>query len=225
MPNPITQPENARSRRTRAAVLDAARELIAERGFAATTMAAVADRAGVTRRAVYLHFATKADLLAALFDYVSDREQLAASLRRVWRAPGPVAALQEWARHLARFHPHIMDVDLAAECERASDPDAAAHRATVIADQRAACRRLVGWLHDEGVLAPSWTPATATDMLWALMSSALIRALLVDCGWSTRSYARQLSALLVRTFVRDGAQPAGAGETPPPADRAAGRAW
>lgn len=216
MPNSITQPENARSRRTRAAVLEAARELIAERGFAATTMAAVAEQAGVTRRAVYLHFATKADLLAALFDYVSDREQLAASLQQVWQAPGPVAALQEWARHLARFHPRIMDVDLAAECERASDPDAAAHRATVIADQRAACRRLVDWLHAGGVLAPAWTLATATDMLWALMSSALIRALLVDCGWSTRSYARQLAALLVRTFVRDGARPAGAGEQPAP---------
>lgn len=218
MPNPITQPENARSRRTRAAVLDAARDLIAERGFAATTMAAVAERAGVTRRAVYLHFATKADLLAALFDYVSDREQLAASLQRVWRSPGPVAALEEWARHLARFHPRIMDVDLAAECERQSDPDAAAHRATVIADQRAVCRRLVDWLDVDGVLAPSWTPATATDMLWALMSSALIRALLVDCGWSTRSYARQLGALLVRTFVRGGAQSPGAGALPGPLD-------
>jgi AcrR family transcriptional regulator len=210
MPNPITRPENARSRRTRAAVLDAARDLIAERGFAATTMADVAERAGVTRRAVYLHFATKADLLAALFDYVSDREQLAASLQQVWRAPGPVAALQEWARHLARFHPRIMDVDLAAECERSSDPDAAAHRAMVIADQRAACRRLVDWLHADGALAPSWTPATATDMLWALMSSALIRALLVDCGWSTSSYARQVGALLVSTFARDGAQTPGA---------------
>lgn len=214
MPNPITQPENARSRRTRAAVLDAAHALIAERGFAATTMADVAERAGVTRRAVYLHFATKADLLAALFDYVSDREQLAASLQRVWRAPGPVAALQEWARHLARFHPRIMDVDLAAECERSSDPDAAAHRATVIADQRAACRRLVDWLHADGALAASWTPATATDMLWALMSSALLRALLVDCGWSTSSYARQLGALLVSTFARDGAQSPGAGQPP-----------
>lgn len=216
MPNPITQPENARSRRTRAAVLDAARELISERGFAATTMAAVAERAGVTRRAVYLHFATKADLLAALFDYVSERELLAASLQRVWRAPGPVAALGEWARHLARFHPRIMDVDLAAECERYSDRDAAAHRATVIADQRAACRRLVDWLHEEGLLAPSWTPATATDMLWALMSSALLRALLVDCGWSTRSYARQLAALLVRTFAQDATQSTGADTLPGP---------
>lgn len=150
---------------------------------------------------------------------MSDREQLAASLQRVWRAPGPVAALSEWARHLARFHPRIMDVDLAAECERYSDPDAAAHRATVIADQRAACRRLAGWLHDEGALAPSWTPATATDMLWALMSSALLRALLVDCGWSTRSYARQLAALLVRTFVSDGARPVDGAQ---PADDASG---
>lgn len=54
-------------------------------------MAAVADHAGVTRRAVYLHFATRADLAIALFDHVGDIEDLSASLELVWTAP-PAAA-------------------------------------------------------------------------------------------------------------------------------------
>jgi AcrR family transcriptional regulator len=37
-------------------------------------MAAVADRAGVSRRAVYLHYASRAELVTALFDYVSEQE-------------------------------------------------------------------------------------------------------------------------------------------------------
>ena len=39
--------------RTRAAILDAARELFTERGYAATPMAAIADRAGVALDTVY----------------------------------------------------------------------------------------------------------------------------------------------------------------------------
>src|SRR6266536_1845633 len=45
------------------------------------TMAAVAERAGVSRRAVYLHFASRAELLTELFGHVSEREGLAASLQ------------------------------------------------------------------------------------------------------------------------------------------------
>src|SRR6266516_4545079 len=63
----IAQPQNARSRRSRAGLLDATRELITEGGFDTLTMAAVAERAGVSRRAVYLHFRTRAELVTALF--------------------------------------------------------------------------------------------------------------------------------------------------------------
>jgi AcrR family transcriptional regulator len=45
-------PTNARARRTRTALLAAARAVLLEHGFPHLTMAAVAERAGVTRRAV-----------------------------------------------------------------------------------------------------------------------------------------------------------------------------
>ncbi|WP_051581075.1 TetR family transcriptional regulator [Pseudonocardia acaciae] len=51
---------------TRAAVLDAALFVFAERGYASATLADVAGRAGVTRGAVYHHFADKSALLAAV---------------------------------------------------------------------------------------------------------------------------------------------------------------
>jgi AcrR family transcriptional regulator len=197
----ITDPENARSRRTRAALLAAARGLIEEHGFEALTMAAVAERSGVSRRAVYLHYASRADLVTALFDYVSREEGLAASIRPVWAAPDAVTALNEWARHLARYHPRILAVDLAAERVRQVDPDAAAHRQIVINDQRSACRKLAGWLEDEQRLASSWTAQTAADMLWALMSSGLTKSLLMDCGWPAKKYGEYLAVLLRSTFL------------------------
>lgn len=210
----ITEPENARSRRTRAALLAAARALIEEHGFEALTMAAVASRAGVSRRGVYLHYASRADLVTALFDFVSEQEGLAASIRPVWAAPDAVTALAQWARHLARYQPRILAVDLAAERVRQLDPDAAAHRQIVINDQRSACHRLARWLRDEQRLAPSWTVQTATDMLWALMSSQMIKSLLADCGWPASSYGEHLAVLLRSTFVRDSADSAG-GEVVP----------
>ena len=50
------------------AILDAAYELFLERGIAATTMDAVAERASVSKMTVYANFRDKPALLAAAFD-------------------------------------------------------------------------------------------------------------------------------------------------------------
>ena len=58
MPGPVKRRYDATRRRqaaarTRTAILDAARELFTERGYAATPMTAIADRAGVALDTVY----------------------------------------------------------------------------------------------------------------------------------------------------------------------------
>lgn len=58
----------------RAAILGAAVELLAERGYAACSMAAVAAEAGVATGSVYRHFPGKADLAAELFRTLVTRE-------------------------------------------------------------------------------------------------------------------------------------------------------
>ena len=58
----------ARSARTRRALLDAARALFAEKGFAATGREEIAARAGVTRGALYHHFASKTEVAAAVVE-------------------------------------------------------------------------------------------------------------------------------------------------------------
>jgi AcrR family transcriptional regulator len=203
MPNAIEEPRNVRSRRTRAALLAAARALLEEQGTESLTMAAVAERAGVSRRAVYLHFASRTELLTELFGYVSEQEGLASSLEPVWKAPDAAAALDEWAGHLARFHPRILAVARAIQRVRRFDPDAAQHWELVMADQQACCQRLAERLASEHRLSPPWTVKTAADMLWALMSFDLLEELLVDRGWSQRRYRTHLAALLRSTFLRD----------------------
>jgi AcrR family transcriptional regulator len=198
-----TEPSNARSRRTRAALLAATRALLEEHGFGGLTMAAVAERAGVTRRAVYLHFPSRADLIAALFDFVTESEGLSESTRPVWEAPDAVTALEEWARHVARFHPQVRAVTRAFEQVQGTDPDAAAHRTRYLNEQLEACRRLIQGLHDERQLAPGWTVENASAMLWSLISTDLLERLLDEQGWTPDRFARSYALLLRSAFVTE----------------------
>lgn len=72
----------------RATILDAATELLAERGYAGCSMAAVAARAGVATGSVYRHFPGKAELVAELFRLVVTRE--VAAVERASASSGDV---------------------------------------------------------------------------------------------------------------------------------------
>lgn len=67
--------------KTRCAILDAAEALFLEKGVAHTSLEHIARHAGVTRGAVYWHFANKADLFNAMLSQVRlPPEQLAERL-------------------------------------------------------------------------------------------------------------------------------------------------
>ncbi|MEU4659646.1 helix-turn-helix domain-containing protein [Streptomyces sp. NPDC023723] len=79
-----------KARRTRDALADAARDLILDRGLAATTVEAVAERADVTRRTFSRHFAGKEE---AALDFVRrDGDRINALLRRRPAAEPPLLA-------------------------------------------------------------------------------------------------------------------------------------
>jgi AcrR family transcriptional regulator len=198
----IDVPANARSRRTRVALLAAARAILERDGAEALTMTSVAEAAGVTRRTAYLHFGSRGALVGALFDHLATAEGLSDSLARVWSAPDAGAALDAWAAHLADYHPRLLAVDRAVERARHRDPDAAAHRRRVVAEKLRTCRRLARRLDQDGRLAAPWTVESATDMLFALVSSDLMEALMVDRRWSRTRLATHLAVLFRGTFLR-----------------------
>jgi AcrR family transcriptional regulator len=83
----------------REAILDATLELIAERGFHATTMDAIAARAGVGKNTIYRRWAAKNDLVIDAFSHFTADLELRAG-------PGDdvYSRLLEYARSLARLY-------------------------------------------------------------------------------------------------------------------------
>lgn len=77
---------------TRASILDAAERVFHEQGVSRTSLADIAQAAGVTRGAVYWHFKDKADVFTTMMDRVClpIEEGSAASLQRP--APGQALA-------------------------------------------------------------------------------------------------------------------------------------
>lgn len=84
--HPPIEPNTARAERTRAAILAAAEELFASRGFASTRLEDVADVVKMTRAALFYYFKDK----QALFDAVLQNSfgPLAEKLDRVLTAEG-----------------------------------------------------------------------------------------------------------------------------------------
>jgi AcrR family transcriptional regulator len=70
------EPQQDRSRATRQRLLEAAIECLAEVGWSGSTVAVVAERAGVSRGAAQHHFPTREDLVTSAVEYVS-QERLA----------------------------------------------------------------------------------------------------------------------------------------------------
>src|SRR3954467_6203073 len=64
--SPRGRPKGDKRERTRAALLEAARAVIRERGYERTTLEKVAKRAGITTGAIYRNFKNRGELFLAL---------------------------------------------------------------------------------------------------------------------------------------------------------------
>jgi AcrR family transcriptional regulator len=84
------EPPKRRRSATRARLLEGALEVFAERGFHGASVEDICERAGFTRGAFYSNFASKDELVLALFQATTDRllEQIAALLPDFANQPG-----------------------------------------------------------------------------------------------------------------------------------------
>jgi len=103
-------------------ILEAALEVFAESGYRATTMKAVAERAGISQRGLVHHFASKDDLLAGvLADYDA---HVAATMSRATGGPALDALLDVITRDMGQ--PVVIELYSILSAE-ASSPHHPAH--------------------------------------------------------------------------------------------------
>jgi AcrR family transcriptional regulator len=87
-----------RGEATRLRILDAARDVLVERGYSGTSTRAVAERAETQLSLVHYHFGGKQHLLVAVLE--RQNEELLARQRRLYAEPGPLS--EKW-RTACRF--------------------------------------------------------------------------------------------------------------------------
>jgi AcrR family transcriptional regulator len=96
-----TPSRDRKARETRARIADAALGLFLKQGYAETTIDQIAEVAGVSRRTVFHHFATKE---AILFDHLVARREIA--IQRLQERPPsepPLASLHAVLRQLSEL--------------------------------------------------------------------------------------------------------------------------
>jgi len=195
------------ARDNRWAVLQTARQLFLEHGFAATTMPAIASAAGVSVQTVYNAFGNKPRLAKAVFDVAiaGDDQPVPmlqrASLGRVRDAPDARTRLRLYGEFLAEVAPRHVPVQLVIRDAAASDPEARVVWAELQAERLKGMTMFARDLHDDGHLRPGVSANEARDVLWTCNSAELFQLLVLERGWPPERYGRWVAEVLISALI------------------------
>jgi AcrR family transcriptional regulator len=171
-------------------ILEAAQRLFEERGYAATTMAAIATEAGVALKTVYVAFETKSGLLRSLWHLrlrgdaddvpVAERQWF----REVLEEPDPERQLRLTARNSRAVKLRAADLMRVMRDAAGTDADIAALWQRIQDDFYANQRSIVDALQAKQALAPDLDAARGADILWTLNHPDLWHLLVGERGWT-----------------------------------------
>jgi len=181
---------------TRNEILDAAWDLIAQRG-AEVSMKEIAIASDVSRQSVYLHFKSRGGLLMALVKRADDRFTIKEDFFAAMALSSPAERLDECLRVWFDFAVNIQPVAGDLIRLRKTDEDAAAAWTDRMEDLRSWERELVESLAADSSLAKVWTIDDATDFLWSSSSVQIWELFTVDRRWK----AAKSSKMLRRTIA------------------------
>jgi AcrR family transcriptional regulator len=186
-------------------VLDAARELFVDKGYGATTVAEVAEAAGVAVETVYAAFRTKLTVLRRAWDVAvgGDEDDVRLldrpELRAVFAEPDLAARLTRFAAVNTAIMRRTARLRLAIQGAAGGDPGAAEFLAEI--DQA----RLEGMGEHARAAAATGQLAvpedTCRDVLFATTDGSLWLTLVGRRGWSDEAYVAWLAQLWRTTLV------------------------
>jgi AcrR family transcriptional regulator len=164
-------------------------------------MGDIARETGISRQAVYLHFATRTDLLIAATLYRGDMLGVEDRLAPSRAAKSGVERLRLYIEFWGNFIPEFYGVAKALMMAQDTDDAAAAAWRDRMLAMRDGCRAAIDTLHADGTLAKEWSRPKATDALMAMLQVPNWEYLTIECGWSRKEYIRWINTMARRTFV------------------------
>jgi AcrR family transcriptional regulator len=189
----------AQSTETRNRILAAARGLILHDGYRATTIAAVADVAGVHVDTVYQLVGRKPVLLRELIEQaISGADDAVAAEDRdyvnaIIAEPDPVEKLAIYARAVRQIQERMAPLFLALRDASTTEPEARAVWEEIEQRRAINMRKLVRDLKGAGGLRDDLSISEAADVIWATNGSELYVLLTVERGWTPQRFERWLA--------------------------------
>lgn len=187
--------------------VEVAAELFLRQGYAATTIDAVAERAGVARRTVFAAVGGKVALLKLAYDWslVGDDEPVPMAQRpeilAIAAEHRPRVAIRLWAEHVTtvagRSTPMLLVLRAAAD----TDPDAAALHEKALADSRYGAEMFVRHLDRIATLRTDLDLAHATDLVWGLLDPGVYERMVLRGAWTPEQFAAWLTRAWIQVLL------------------------
>jgi AcrR family transcriptional regulator len=188
-------------------VVEAARTLFLERGYAATTIEAISELSDVPSATLYRLFSSKLGILKALLDMsiAGDDQPLAVQERpdvaALFAERDPQELLAGFAGVAAAINQRTSDVYSVLVSAAGSDPAAAELLGEIRQQRDQGQARIARSLARARALAPGLRERDAADLIHALMSPEVYRMLVGDRGWTADRYLQWLGATLVQQLT------------------------
>ncbi len=186
---------------TRARILAAARDLFRSAGYASTTLDAIASSAQVSAKTVEAAFGSKRGVLAALVDPLASAGPPRDLVDRIRAAEDPRHRLRLVAELTRRtYEASVPEFELMRGAAAVA-PEITAVAQQVESRRRGNQARLAAYLQERRMLRDDLGPDEATDIIWALTSYDLYRALIGERRWPAGRYQNWLANTLAASLL------------------------
>ncbi|MGD9694546.1 MAG: TetR/AcrR family transcriptional regulator [Thermoleophilia bacterium] len=195
--NPPLTYRQQQAQATRDRIAAAARRLFAAQGYRMTTMAAIAEEAGVAPRTVYSAFGAKREILSAICERWLEDAHAREIVQGAVEDPDPVATVGLAARFLRSLFETGYDVMRLFEAAMAEDAQTRALLRAKLDGRNSVLNRIVASLGD----ALALPLAEGQAIYRALAAVGVYQELVVESGWTIDAYERWLAAELSRQLL------------------------
>ena len=196
------------ARATRRRIIECARVLFLEQGYAAATLDQIAARAGVAVQTVYFHFGNKRTVLKEVMDVLAVGDDAPIPLldrpwvQQVRDEPDARRALGIWLRNSRDIFGRVAPMLSIVRDAAGADPDMAEQWRTNSRERYIAHHTLTEILAAKKALRPGLTVQKAADITFTLLSPEVYLLLTAERGWSPGQWQRWLTGTIAQAVLR-----------------------